>query len=58
LFTPFYPATTQDGNQWTVGRLAAWLKNPRANRRQTTMPPVHLNPADFAGVVKMLGAAR
>jgi cytochrome c2 len=39
LFSGFYPATAPGGSRWTPEALRAWLKNPRAARPATTMPP-------------------
>ena len=43
LFTPFYPKTAPGERAWTEKALADWLRNPRASRPATTMPPVALN---------------
>jgi mono/diheme cytochrome c family protein len=57
LFTPFYPRTAPGGRAWTREALAAWLRNPRATRPQTTMPPVALHEADLSKVAAELGEA-
>ena len=43
LFTPFYPRTASGQKVWTGKALAEWLRNPRASRHATTMPPVALS---------------
>jgi len=55
LFTPFYPRTAPDGRAWTEKALADWLRNPRAARPQTTMPPVALGEDDVRKVTAELG---
>lgn len=42
LFTRFYPKTAPGERAWSEKALADWLRNPRASRRATTMPPVTL----------------
>jgi mono/diheme cytochrome c family protein len=42
LFTPLYPRTAPGDRSWTDETLSDWLKNPRASRPHTTMPPVAL----------------
>jgi cytochrome c2 len=63
LFTPFYPKTAPgDGRTpateaaWTRQALADWLRNPRAARPGTTMPPVALNDPDLQQLLGELGA--
>jgi cytochrome c2 len=63
LFTAFYPKTapreakaaSTDGS-WTGPALADWLRNPRAARPGTTMPPVALNESDLQRLLGELGA--
>jgi mono/diheme cytochrome c family protein len=43
LFTAFYPKTAPGECSWTEKALADWLRNPRASRSATTMPPVALS---------------
>lgn len=43
LFTSFYPKTAPGQAAWTEKALGEWLRNPRAARRTTTMPPVALS---------------
>lgn len=40
LFTPFYPPTAPGNRPWTPDALRKWLRNPRAIRASTTMPPI------------------
>jgi len=55
LFTPFYPRTAPGDRTWTGKALADWLRNPRAARPQTTMPPVVLSEDDLRKVTAELG---
>jgi cytochrome c2 len=55
LFTPFYPATSPGDRPWTEKALAEWLKNPRASRPTTTMPPVALKDDGLRKLVAELG---
>jgi mono/diheme cytochrome c family protein len=55
LFTPFYPKTAPGDRAWTGKALADWLRNPRAARPQTTMPPVALGEDDLRKVTAELG---
>jgi len=55
LFTPFYPKTAPGDRAWTEKALADWLRNPRAARRHTTMPPVALSEDDLRKVTAELG---
>jgi cytochrome c2 len=55
LFTPFYPATAPGNRPWTEKALADWLRNPRASRPQTTMPPVALDDDEIRRVTSELG---
>ena len=57
LFTPFYPKTAPGDRAWTEKALADWLRNPRASRRTTTMPPVALSDDELRLVTAELGAA-
>jgi len=63
LFTPFYPKTApRDARTpstdatWTRQALADWLRNPRAARPGTTMPPVALDDADLQRLLRELSA--
>jgi mono/diheme cytochrome c family protein len=55
LFTPFYPKTAPGDRAWTGKAIADWLRNPRAARPQTTMPPVALGADDLRKVTAELG---
>jgi mono/diheme cytochrome c family protein len=55
LFTPFYPSTAPGHRPWTEKALADWLRNPRASRPATTMPPVALKEEELREVVAELG---
>jgi len=55
LFTPFYPRTAPGERAWTEKALSDWLRNPRAARAHTTMPPVALNDDDLRKLVAELG---
>lgn len=55
LFTPFYPRTARGGTAWTESALAEWIRNPRAVRPQTTMPPVALEDDERLRVAAELG---
>lgn len=55
LFTPFYPPTTAGNHAWTPKALADWLRNPRASRPATTMPPVALSEDELRQVTAELG---
>jgi cytochrome c2 len=57
LFTPFYPRTARQDTAWTRQALVDWLRNPRAIRPGTTMPPVVLNEADLRQLLGELGGA-
>jgi mono/diheme cytochrome c family protein len=54
LFTPFYPDTAPGDRRWTERALADWLRNPRAFRAHTTMPPVALGEDDLSKLVAEL----
>ena len=54
LLTPFYPATAPGDRPWTEKALVDWLKNPRASRPHTTMPPVALKDDDLRKLVAEL----
>ena len=56
LFTPFYPPTALGNRAWTAKALADWLRNPRASRPATTMPPVALGEDELRQVTAELGA--
>jgi mono/diheme cytochrome c family protein len=47
LLTPFYPPTAPGGRPWTERALTDWLRNPRAARAHTTMPPITLKEEDL-----------
>ena len=55
LFTPFYPPTAPGERPWTDKALADWLRNPRASRAHSTMPPVALGEDDLRKVTAELG---
>jgi cytochrome c2 len=55
LFTEFYPPTAEGGRRWTEKDLDAWLRNPRAFRPQTTMPPIALGEDDLRKLYAELG---
>jgi mono/diheme cytochrome c family protein len=55
LFTPFYPATAPGDRRWDERRLRDWLRNPRAARAHTTMPPVALGEDDLRKLTAELG---
>lgn len=55
LFTEFYPPTAPGDRAWTDKALADWLRNPRAARPQTTMPPVALSEDDLRKITTELG---
>jgi cytochrome c2 len=55
LFTPFYPATAPGNRPWSPEALAEWLRNPRASRPGTTMPPVQLKDDELRDVASQLG---
>jgi mono/diheme cytochrome c family protein len=57
LFTPFYPPTAPGERPWTDKALADWLRNPRASRAHTTMPPVALGEDDLRKVTAELGGS-
>jgi mono/diheme cytochrome c family protein len=57
LFTPFYPATAPGDRRWTEKVLADWLRNPRAGRPHTTMPPLALREDERRRVVAELGGS-
>jgi len=58
LFTPFYPPTAPDERAWTEKALVEWLRNPRAARPHTTMPPVALSEDDERRAAAELGGPR
>jgi mono/diheme cytochrome c family protein len=55
LFTPFYPPTARGDRPWTERALADWLRNPRASRPHSTMPPVGLSEDELRQVTAELG---
>jgi mono/diheme cytochrome c family protein len=56
LLTSFYPKTAPDGREWSKKVLADWVKNPRALKPSTIMPPVPLNESEFAKVLEAIRA--
>ena len=56
LFTPFYPPTAPGDRPWTEKALTDWLRNPRAARAHTTMPPVALSDDDLRRLLAELGS--
>ena len=57
LFTEFYPRTAPGERQWDEKALRDWLRNPRASRPHTTMPPVALSEDDARKVTVELGGS-
>lgn len=57
LFTAFYPKTAPGDRTWTEKALADWLRNPRAVRHTTTMPPVALTQDELLRITAELRAA-
>jgi mono/diheme cytochrome c family protein len=55
LFTEFYPPTAPGNRRWDEKALRDWLRNPRAARAQTTMPPVALGEDDLRKLAAELG---
>ena len=55
IFTPFYPKAALGKRAWTERALADWLRNPRASRHTTTMPPVGLSAEELRLVTAELG---
>lgn len=55
LFTAFYPKTAPGDGAWTEKALADWLRNPRASRHTTTMPPVELSAEELRLITQELG---
>lgn len=55
LFTAFYPKTASGNRTWTEKALADWLRNPRASRPATTMPPVALRDEELRQISAELG---
>jgi cytochrome c2 len=56
IFSTHYPKTAKDGAAWTTQRLDDWLRNPRAVRPGTTMPPVRLSDDERSQLHGQLGA--
>jgi len=52
LLGSFYPA--QPDSAWNRDRLERWLRNPRAMRAGSTMPPVVLKPGELEAVMRTL----
>lgn len=52
LFSTFYPATAPGGRPWTPEALRAWLRNPRAIRQATTMPPPGARDDEVARIIE------
>jgi cytochrome c2 len=57
LFSAYHPRTAPVDVAWTPKLLAEWLRNPRAARAQTTMPPVELADDELRQLVAELGGA-
>jgi len=55
LFTAYYPRTASGDRAWTPKALADWLRNPRALRPTTTMPPQTLSDDERERVTRELG---
>jgi cytochrome c2 len=60
LFTGFYPATAQVGEQtgarWSADALKKWLENPRQIREQARMRPVPLKQEELDEILELLSA--
>lgn len=56
LLTSFYPKTAPGEREWSERVLADWVKNPRALRPSTLMPPISLNPGELEKVVEAMRA--
>ncbi len=54
FFTPFFPKSFHGNKEWTAVELRRWLENPRQERRNAQMPPVHLNSEEFRRLVAIL----
>jgi mono/diheme cytochrome c family protein len=54
LLSAWYPKTFGEGEAWNTVRLRRWLKNPRAVRPLTDMPPVELSLAEFRQLTAIL----
>jgi cytochrome c1 len=55
LFTASYPETAPGKRPWTERGLAEWLRNPRASRSTTTMPPLALTQDELRSIAAELG---
>ena len=51
LFSPYYPKTFKNREDWTARNLADWLKNPRDIQRWARMQPVVLTEREMAELV-------
>ena len=51
LFSPYYPKTFKNRENWTSRNLGDWLKNPRAIQIWARMQPVTLNEKEMAELV-------
>jgi cytochrome c2 len=58
LLTSFYPRTAPGEREWSEKVLADWVKNPRALRPSTLMPPVPLNESELQKVMESIRAPR
>jgi mono/diheme cytochrome c family protein len=58
LFTPYYPPTAPGNRRWDEKALREWLRNPRASRAHTTMPPVALGEDDLRKLAAELSSPR
>lgn len=56
IFTAFYPRTAPGSRSWDPKAVADWIRNPRASRPATLMPPVSLPDEDVRSVLATLGA--
>jgi mono/diheme cytochrome c family protein len=56
LFTEFHPATAPGERPWSDEALGRWVRNPRAVRPTTTMPPVSLEDGELPTLANELGA--
>ena len=54
LFTSFYPKTAPGERAWSEKSLTDWVRNPRALRPVTVMPPVPLNETELQQVLESI----
>jgi hypothetical protein len=58
IFTAFYPRTAPGSRAWDPKAVADWIRNPRAARPATLMPPVSLFGEDVRSVLATLAPPR